>query len=172
MPILPHRGRGGIAPLFPRKGWVVSSTPWPHLPPGRSLVPIVEEAGWAPEAVWMQRLEEKILCLCQGSNPDHPAHSQTLYWQSYLARIITIIHTQIKQKKKVTTYIVCLFWEGRWHNAVGDLVCQVNIKKSLYFVLNIHTSCIYMQVGNSNTVFMRLSPDGRGYAWMMQKHVL
>jgi hypothetical protein len=30
------------------------------LPPGRGpLVPIVQEAGWAPEPVWTQRLEEK-----------------------------------------------------------------------------------------------------------------
>jgi hypothetical protein len=35
--------RPGLA-LFPRKG-----------PP----VPIVQEAGWAPESVWTQRLEEK-----------------------------------------------------------------------------------------------------------------
>jgi hypothetical protein len=33
-------------------------------------VPIVQEAGWAPEPVWTQRLEEKISCLCQGSNLD------------------------------------------------------------------------------------------------------
>jgi hypothetical protein len=32
-----------------------------HHPPGRALppVPIVQEAGWAPEPVWTQRLEEK-----------------------------------------------------------------------------------------------------------------
>jgi hypothetical protein len=32
----------------------------------------VQEAGWAPEPVWTQRLEEKILCPCRGSNPDRP----------------------------------------------------------------------------------------------------
>jgi hypothetical protein len=32
------------------------------LPPGRGPpVPIVQEAGWAPELVWTQRLEEKSL---------------------------------------------------------------------------------------------------------------
>jgi hypothetical protein len=36
------------------------------LPP----VPIVQEAGWAPEPVWTQRLEEKSFRLCRGSNPD------------------------------------------------------------------------------------------------------
>jgi hypothetical protein len=29
------------------------------------------EAGWAPESVWTQRIEEKSLHLCQGSNFDH-----------------------------------------------------------------------------------------------------
>jgi hypothetical protein len=33
-------------------------------------VPIVQEAGWAPEPVWTQRLEEKSSCLCRGSNLD------------------------------------------------------------------------------------------------------
>jgi hypothetical protein len=29
----------------------------------------------------------EILCPCQGSNPDRPVHSQTLYWLSYLAHL-------------------------------------------------------------------------------------
>jgi hypothetical protein len=33
---------------------------WSALPPGKvPPVPIVQEAGWAPEPVWTQRLEEK-----------------------------------------------------------------------------------------------------------------
>jgi hypothetical protein len=35
-------------------------------------VPIGQEAGWAPEPVWSQRLEEKYLCHCRGSNVDCP----------------------------------------------------------------------------------------------------
>jgi hypothetical protein len=35
-------------------------------------VPTVQEAGWAPELVWTQRLEEKSFRLCQGSNLDWP----------------------------------------------------------------------------------------------------
>jgi hypothetical protein len=43
-----------------RRGWVVSITPQPHFPPEKEPpVPIVQEAGWAPEPVWTQRLEEK-----------------------------------------------------------------------------------------------------------------
>jgi hypothetical protein len=40
-------------------------------PPGKGPpVPIVQEAGWAPEPVWTQRLEEKSFRLCRGSNLD------------------------------------------------------------------------------------------------------
>jgi hypothetical protein len=38
----------------------------------RPLVPIVQEAGLAPEPVWTQRLEEKSSCLCRGSNLYRP----------------------------------------------------------------------------------------------------
>jgi hypothetical protein len=31
---------------------------------------IGQEAGWAPEPVWIQRLEEKSFLLCRGSNSD------------------------------------------------------------------------------------------------------
>jgi hypothetical protein len=45
-------GRGDIAPIHSRPGRA--------LPPGKGPpVPIVQEAGWAPEPVWRQRLEEK-----------------------------------------------------------------------------------------------------------------
>ena len=31
---------------------MVSSTPRPHFTPGKDLVPILQEAGWAPGPVW------------------------------------------------------------------------------------------------------------------------
>jgi hypothetical protein len=52
---------------------------WSALRPSRALVPgkgpsvpIVQEAGCAPEAVWTQRLEKKSFSLCRGSNLDRP----------------------------------------------------------------------------------------------------
>jgi hypothetical protein len=43
------------------------------LPPGKwPAVPIVQEAGWAPEPVWTQRLEDKSFAPPPGSNPDRP----------------------------------------------------------------------------------------------------
>jgi hypothetical protein len=52
---------------------VVSLTPRPRFSPGeKTQVSIVHEAGWAPEPVWTQRLEEKSFRLCQESNLDRP----------------------------------------------------------------------------------------------------
>jgi hypothetical protein len=52
---------------------------WSASRPGRALapgkgppVPIVQEARWAPEPVWTQRLGEKSFRLCRGSNLDRP----------------------------------------------------------------------------------------------------
>jgi hypothetical protein len=52
---------------------------WSESHPGHALplgkgppVPIVQEAGWVPEPVWTQRLEEKSFCLCRGSNLNRP----------------------------------------------------------------------------------------------------
>jgi hypothetical protein len=45
---------------------------WSASRPGRALppVPTVQEAGWAPDEVWTQRLEEKSSCLYRRSNLD------------------------------------------------------------------------------------------------------
>jgi hypothetical protein len=48
---------------------MVSVTPQPRFTPQKApSVPIVQEAGWAPEPVWTRRLEEKSFRLCRGSN--------------------------------------------------------------------------------------------------------
>jgi hypothetical protein len=58
-------GRGSIAPTHSRLRHYMGVSGQRHapavlLPPGkRALVPIGQEAGWAPEPVWTQRLEEK-----------------------------------------------------------------------------------------------------------------
>jgi hypothetical protein len=66
--------------------WALDSGEWSASRPGRALpqgkgppVPIVQEAGWAPEPVWTQRLEEEIFCLCRGSNLDRPV-VQSVAW--------------------------------------------------------------------------------------------
>jgi hypothetical protein len=57
-------------------------TPAALLPPGKGPpIPIVQEAGWAPEPVWTQRLEEKSFAPAGDRTPiaGRPARSQTLY---------------------------------------------------------------------------------------------
>jgi hypothetical protein len=50
-----------------------ASRPGRALPPGKGPpVPIVQEAGWAPEPVWTQEVRGKILCPRRGSNSDRP----------------------------------------------------------------------------------------------------
>ena len=75
----------GIALLFhvrgTRRGWVVSSKPRPQFTPGRDLVPILQEAGWAPEPVWTGGKSRPH----EDSIPDRPARSQSLYRLSYPA---------------------------------------------------------------------------------------
>jgi hypothetical protein len=48
---------------------------------GKHLVPIVQEAGWAPGPVWTGA---ENLASSGIRSPHHPAHSQSLYRLSYL----------------------------------------------------------------------------------------
>jgi hypothetical protein len=68
-------GGGSITPLFlnlgTSRGEWSASRPSHTLPLGKgSLVPIVQEAGWAPEPVWTQRVEEKFSTSVGDRTPD------------------------------------------------------------------------------------------------------
>jgi len=84
-PDVAQRVGRGIALFFrdrgTRRGWVVSSTPRPHFNPGKGLVPILQEAGWAPGPVWTVEKSRPH----RDSIPDRPASSQSLYRLSYPA---------------------------------------------------------------------------------------
>ena len=54
------------------------------LTPGKDLVPIVQEAGWAPGPVWTGA---ENLAPTRIQSPDRPAHSQSLYRLSYSAHL-------------------------------------------------------------------------------------
>ena len=89
----------GIALLFDdrstRRGWVVSSTPWPHFTPGKDQVPILQEAGWAPGPVWTGGKSRPH----RDSIPDRPARSQSLYRLSYPAHIISQYSVKFLSKR-------------------------------------------------------------------------
>jgi len=79
-----REGRG-IALLFhdrgTRRGWVVSSTPWPHFTPGKDPVPVLQQAGWAPGLVWTGGNSRPH----RDSIPVRLARCQSLYRLSYPA---------------------------------------------------------------------------------------
>jgi hypothetical protein len=71
--------------LGTRRGWVVvRSTPRPHFTPGKDLVPILQEAGWAPGPVWTGK---ENLAPTAIWSPDCLARHQLLYRLSYTAHI-------------------------------------------------------------------------------------
>jgi len=100
-PSVAQRVGRGIALLFhdrgTRRGWVVSSMPWLHFTPRKDPVPILQEAGCAPGPVWMGRKSRPH----RNSIPDRPAHSQSLYWLSYLA------HPVKHDRHKMTQHKTC-----------------------------------------------------------------
>jgi hypothetical protein len=59
----------------------LASRPQHALPQRKAPVPIVQEAGWAPEPVWTRSLEEKSLALpgIEPRSPGRPPRSETLY---------------------------------------------------------------------------------------------
>jgi hypothetical protein len=71
--------------------WSVSRPGHALAPEKGPLVPIGQEAGWAPELVWTQRLEEKYSCLCWGSNLNRPVI------QSIVINTITLIISHLNQ---------------------------------------------------------------------------
>jgi hypothetical protein len=76
------------------------------------LVPIVQEAGWASEPVWTQRLEEKSFRLCRESNLDHPAVQP-------VARHYTDWATQLKEHNFSV-----------WPRAQDVLLCYIRLLPS------------------------------------------
>ena len=86
-PGMAQRVGRGIALLFhdrgTRRGWVVSSTPRPHLTPEKDTVPILQEAEWAARPVWTGGKSRPH----RDSIADRPARSHSLYRMSYRAHI-------------------------------------------------------------------------------------
>jgi hypothetical protein len=79
-----YRGSIGIALPFldhgTRRGRGVSLTPRPLFTPGKDLVPILQEAEWAPGPVWTGA---ENLAATGIRSTDRPARSQPLYRLRY-----------------------------------------------------------------------------------------
>jgi hypothetical protein len=66
--------------------WGVSVTPRPIFTSGKDMVPIIQEAGWAPGPVWTG---PENLAPTGIRSPDRPARSQSLYCLSYMWPIVS-----------------------------------------------------------------------------------
>jgi len=107
-----HRGSRGIALLFldhgTRREWGVSVTPWPLFTPGKDLIPIVQEAGWAPGPVWTGAENFAPTGI---RSPDRPALSQSLYRLSYPAHLtFNVVNRKTMntvQRKKISVVCHC-----------------------------------------------------------------
>jgi hypothetical protein len=71
--------RLGGEEVQPDGEWSTSRLGRALLPRMEPPLPTVQEAGWAPEPVRTQRLEEKILCSCRRSKAGRLVRSQSLY---------------------------------------------------------------------------------------------
>jgi hypothetical protein len=68
-----------------------ASRPGRALPRERPPVLIVQDAGWAPDLVWTQTLEEKSFRLCRGWNLDRLLKDTYLYEISASCRLVTAL---------------------------------------------------------------------------------
>jgi len=122
-PGVAQRVSRGIALFFhdrgTRRGWVVSSTPRPHFTPGKDLLPILQEAGWAPGPVWTGRNSRPH----RDSIPERPARSQSLYRLSYLSHnfifyilYFNVVKAIIANKTVIRFYLlfstIVLYWHA------------------------------------------------------------
>jgi hypothetical protein len=90
-----------------------ASRPGRALPPGKGPpVPIVQEAGWAPEPVWTQEATGKILCPCRGSNPARPVLQPVVRHCTDWANPELLNREEWRKllKEAKTLYELCRWW--------------------------------------------------------------
>jgi len=107
-----------------RRGWVVSSTPWPHFISGKDPVPILQEAGWTPGRAWAGVVSRPH----RDSIPDLPARislytdwatrptqiqgSYCNYWRSRINFYQTTFDIKYSRSSKETYLPLCMSWNN------------------------------------------------------------
>jgi hypothetical protein len=104
-------------------GWAVSVSPWPHFSPREKgpPVPTVREAGWAPDSVWTQRLEEKSFRLCRGSNLEHPVIQPVARHYTDGATWLTIIY---KHQWQTESCLKNIDIRDLWHSIISSFTTE------------------------------------------------
>jgi hypothetical protein len=101
------------------------------LAPGKGPpVPTVQEAGWAPEPVWTQRLEEISFRLCRGLNLNRPVVQP-------VARHYTDWATRLTKY----TYIALLMNKTLPFNAYSHTFRIITISSNVYLQSLVHVGC-------------------------------
>jgi hypothetical protein len=77
------------------------------------MVPIGQEAGWAPELTWTQRLDEKSSCLYQGSNLDRLVVQSTARHYTDWATPALLMHYNLQIQVFIYVYQSYTFVIGR-----------------------------------------------------------
>ena len=110
---------------------MVRSTPRPHFTPGKDLVPILQEAGWAPGPVWTGGKSRPH----RDSIPDRPGRTQSLYRLSYPAHngLGRLVEFRFKAPPDTTSHSItthtssgqrnCASWESQPQKSVTLLPC-------------------------------------------------
>jgi hypothetical protein len=101
---------------------VVSVTHRPRLTPGTGPpVPIVQEAGWTPEPVWTQRLEEKSFTPRRESNPDRPVVQPVVrHYTAWASRLLMLLSSCGRKSSVILSLLVYRRF-GSW--AILSLCC-------------------------------------------------
>jgi hypothetical protein len=114
-----------------------ASCPCRTIAPGKGpQVPILQEAGWAPEPVWTQRLHEKSFRLCRGSNFNRLVFKSVVrHCAAWVPRLPRYIASNADNN--IVVYIQNYFWKVY-------LTTSTMIIVIMYWAKGVHDSRIHV----------------------------
>jgi hypothetical protein len=129
-----------ILDLGTRWGWVVSVTPRPRFTPEeRPPVPIGQEAGWASEPVWTQRLEEKEPSASVG---DRTPVVQSVTILTELPRLLWLVSLIVTP----VTFLSQEIWHRSWTANCVEIAVVIEQLQTYYWISCALRSCwVYME---------------------------
>jgi hypothetical protein len=135
------------------------SRPSRDLLPGKgSPVPIAQEAGWATEPVWTQRLKEKFFRLCRGSNLDRAVVQPVVrHYTAPPPRAMGWQITTLKQRKLATGFSKIDFFRNETfvaliinkymviNNVTEEIMYRKKIKWNVCMYVSMY-ACVYIRM--------------------------
>jgi hypothetical protein len=116
---------------------------WSASRPGRALapghgppIPIVQEAGWAPELVWTQRLEKESSRHCWGSNLDLPVVQSVAGhcadWATRLTLLLTMMGSGPRSACSFKTRVIRAILKWVWGQVLVVVVHVYGVRLRLW----------------------------------------